>query len=317
VARVQCATEPSAASCKGMSMASRRFGVLLNQTRCAYSFALVDALEVAASVRQIQLELWPVPWATANTEIGRAEVDELLERAPTIDGLVVIGSVFSHGIKSLSKFAQAWWPRPAACIGHRLPLVPAVVLDNRGAMYAATRHLISEHGRRSLVFIRGRADSQEAVDRYYGFRQALTESQIIYDGTCVLQGDFTRESAVKALGGLAPELHFDGLIASNDEMAFGAMQELERSGRRIPHDVAVIGFDDVPAAAKSLPRLTTMAQPYGALASKSLDLVIDQCEGRDVTGTSNVPGTFVTRASCGCAGAALPLPMMSGRPRKI
>jgi DNA-binding LacI/PurR family transcriptional regulator len=279
---------------------SRRFGLLLNQNRCAYSYALAEALQAAAARRQLELELWPVPWATSAAEIGQTQVDEILSRAPSVEGLVMMSSVFSHGLKSLGKLAQAWWPRPASSIGYRLPLVPSVLVDNRGAMYAATRHLIVNHGRRSIIFIRGRIDSQEATDRYYGFRQALTDSQIIYDGARVVQGDFTRQSAVQGMNTLPSDLQFDALIASNDEMALAVLQELERSGRRVPADVSVIGFDDVPEASKAAPPLTTMAQPFDALAAQALDLASSQCDGGHAPATTQVPVNFVPRLSCGC-----------------
>lgn len=283
-------------------MEARRFAVLLNRNRCAYSYALADALEAAAAHRNVDLEYWPVAWAQSAVEIEDAEVEELLARGKDLDGLVIIASVFSHGLKSLGKVAQGWWPKPAASVGFRLPLVPSVLVDNRGAMQAATRHLLQEHGRHDILFLRGRSDSQEASDRYFGFRQALSESHIINDSSRVLQGDFTKASAVNAISSLPPSLRFDALVASNDEMALAAITELERRGLRVPEDVAVIGFDDVPAAAKAQTPLSTMAQPFPALARRALELVIEQCEGQHVAATHSVPVTFVQRISCGCSG---------------
>lgn len=281
-------------------METRRFGVLLNRNRCAYSYALGEALDRAAARSKIELKYIPVTWATSEKEVETAELEEVLEQTVGLDGLVMISSVFSHGLKSLAKFTQRWWPRPASSIGYRLPLVPSVLVDNRGAMQAATRHLIIDHGRREILFIRGRVDSQEATDRYFGFRQALGEQQIINDGARVLQGDFSKASAASALGGLASDVRFDALIASNDEMALAAMAELERRGLRVPEDVAVIGFDDIPAATKSRPTLSSMGQPFSALAEKAIELVIAQCDGRDVPQVSEVPVNVVLRASCGC-----------------
>lgn len=280
----------------------RRFGVLLNENRCAYSYAMADALDAAAAERDIELEYWPVGWAGSKEEAREGELDEVLEKGARVDGLVMIASVFSHGVKTLAKFVQAWWPRPASSIGYRLPLVPSVLVDNRGAMHAATRHLIQEHGRRQILFVRGRADSQEAADRYFGFRQALNENNIINDVGRVLEGDFTRQSAVVALHRLPTATAFDGLIASNDEMALAALGELELRGLRVPNEVSVIGFDDVPAAARSRTPLTTMRQPFDALATKALELVLQQCEGQDVPGTTDIPVPFMHRASCGCSG---------------
>lgn len=282
-------------------MVSRHVGVLLNRNRCAYSYALADALDAVAADQDIKLDYWPVAWANSTDLVDPLEFEDILAQASSVAGLVMISAVFSHGMKTLAKFTQAWWPRPASSIGYRLPLVPSVLVDNRGAMHAATRHLIQEHGRREIVFIRGRADSQEATDRYFGFRQALNEGHLILDASRVLEGDFTRQSAFSALNKLAPTTRIDALIASNDEMALAAMIELERRGLKVPSEVSVIGFDDVPAAAQARTPLTTMRQPFDALALKAIELINEQCEGRHVPAITGVPVNFVHRLSCGCA----------------
>lgn len=279
----------------------RRLGVLLNSDRCAYSYAVAEALDTAAEENQVELEYWPVSWASSKVEVAHSEVLDILAKAEEVSGLVMISSVFSHGVKSLTKFVQSWWPRPAASIGYRLPLIPSVLVDNRGAMCTAARHLIHEHGRRNIIFIRGRADSQEATDRYFGFRQALNENQIISDASRILDGDFTRDSALVALGRLPVDTQFDALIASNDEMAMAAAMDLEVRGFRVPEQVAIIGFDDVPAASKGRIPLTTMRQPFGALATRAIELVLDQCEGLHPPPVTEIPVNFIHRASCGCS----------------
>jgi DNA-binding LacI/PurR family transcriptional regulator len=282
-------------------MAARRFGVLLNAERCAYSYALADALDQFAEKRGVELSYHPVTWAQSAEEVATSGLEAFLRETEALAGLIMVSSVFSHGLKSLAKFTQRWWPRPASSIGYRLPLVPTVLVDNRGAMQLAANHLITEHQRRQILFIRGRSDSQEANDRYFGFRQALNEHQIISDAGRVLQGDFTRESATLALASLPEELEFDALIAANDEMALGAISELERMGRKVPSSVAVIGFDDIPAASKAASApLSTLAQPFEALAKNAIDLVLKQCDGQEVPSVNYVPVDFVLRASCGC-----------------
>lgn len=297
-------------------MDRRRFCLLLDENRCAYSHALGDATSAAAQKLGIQLEFLPVAWARSSEELADTDLEEILLRAGNADGLIMMSSVFSHGLKNLAQLAQLWWPRPASSIGYRLPLVPSVLVDNRGAMQAATRHLIADHGRKNILFIRGRADSQEATDRYFGFRQALRERQIISEAQRVLQGDFTGLSAVNALSRLPAGAIFDAVIASNDEMALAAMTDLERKGYRVPDDVAVIGFDDIPAASVARPPLTTMAQPFDALAESAIGLVLEQCQGLQVPALKEVPVNFVQRSSCGCSGR-LGTSLASRRPLRI
>ncbi len=281
-------------------MQPRRLGVLLNESRCAYSYAMADELDLAASSRGVELEYLPVAWAGVQEEADQNDLLHLLEHTKQFDGLVILSSVFNHNVKSLKRFTQTWWPRPASSIGFRLPLVPSVLVDNRRAMYTATRHLITEHNRSKIVFIRGRSDSQEATDRYFGFRQALRESNILGDSARVLEGDFTRQSAVAELSRLSRAIDFDAVLASNDEMALAVVTELEARGLRIPEQVSVIGFDDVPAASKGRVALTTMRQPFDLVAQKAIELVLDQCEEAHVSTISEVPVQFIHRASCGC-----------------
>jgi len=277
-------------------------GVLLQRNRCAYSLALGDALEKQAQAFDIGLSYVPVDWSADDTNDDGVEIENALAKLEQQQGLVLMSAVFPHGLKRLAKFAQRWWPRPSISMGYRLPSIPSVLVDNRGAMKAATRHLIVEHGRREILFLRGRRDSQESTDRYLGYREALREHGIIHSEDRVLQGTFTRASAVTALAHLPADIRFDGFIAANDEMALAALPELDRRGFTVPGKISLVGFDDVPAAARAKVPLTTMAQPFARLAEVALGLVMDQHQGRSVRGGKVVPATLVVRRSCGCGG---------------
>jgi DNA-binding LacI/PurR family transcriptional regulator len=134
---------------------------------------------------------------------------------------------------------------------------PYVDSENLQGAESATEHLVSL-GRRRIGTITGPLDMPAGVDRLAGFRRALGPA---YADDVVEEGDFTQpggEAATERLLQRVPDL--DGLFAASDLMALGALAALRRAGRRVPQDVALIGFDDNEFATTADPPLTTMRQ---------------------------------------------------------
>jgi DNA-binding LacI/PurR family transcriptional regulator len=129
--------------------------------------------------------------------------------------------------------------------------------DNRGGAQLAVQYLLDQ-GRRRIATITGPPDQTSALDRLAGYRDLLPDA----DPRLIAQGDFTAEGGSKAMAQLleqAPDI--DGLFAASDTMAAAALRVLHDSGRRVPQDVAVVGFDDIePIAAWADPPLTTVRQ---------------------------------------------------------
>jgi DNA-binding LacI/PurR family transcriptional regulator len=123
------------------------------------------------------------------------------------------------------------------------------------------------------------------VDRFDGYVDALRDAGQRLRKGLVEEGDFSREAGARAMKALLrrhPTL--DAVFVANDPMAFGALETLHALGRRVPDDVAVIGFDDVPAAASTSPPLTTVRQPLEEMTMAMADLLfrrIDSPEGED------------------------------------
>ncbi|MEU7427588.1 LacI family DNA-binding transcriptional regulator [Streptomyces sp. NPDC040750] len=133
--------------------------------------------------------------------------------------------------------------------------------DNRGGARTAVRHLVGL-GRRRVAHITGALDQTSAVDRLDGYRDVMREVSGASDPRLVEEGDFTPaggERAMRALLERCPDV--DAVFAANDLTALGALRVLRERGRRVPEDVAVIGFDDmVPVAEQTDPPLTTVRQ---------------------------------------------------------
>ena len=173
--------------------------------------------------------------------------------------------------------------------------LPHVDADNVAGAREATQ-LLLDRGCRRVATITGPADMPAATDRLAGFRAALAGvGQTPAPGT-VVAGDFSMESgreAMEQLLGVAPDL--DGVFAANDLMAIGAVEALRSAGRRIPDDVAVVGYDDIPMARVVRPGLTTVAQPLEAMGRRMAQMLLDMVDGVDPGPPVVLPTTLVRR----------------------
>jgi LacI family transcriptional regulator len=255
-----------------------------------------------AASRRLSVEFLQTEWVCALGADTSDAVDKTLEEAKECDGLLLFSAVFSDALSGLARLVQHWLPRPIVSLGSHLPGVDSVLLDNLGGVQAATQHLIIEHDRRKIVFIRGRRDSQEAEKRYLGYRRGLHGQKILYDARKVIQGNFTAEGAVAALSKLPKAVEYDAIIASNDDMALGVIDFLMGRGIKVPQDVAIIGFDDVPEARNATVPLSSLAQPFEDLAKESLDLLTATFRNDRNGIQKSVPVILKPRASCGCLG---------------
>jgi len=161
-------------------------------------------------------------------------------------------------------------------------LIHYVDADNVGGSAAAVRVLL-ERGCRRVATVAGPQDMSAACDRLAGFRAALREAGRRPRGRDVVIGDFTHESGVEGMRRILAEVpDVDGVFAANDLMAAGAVQAIKDAGRRVPDDVAVVGFDDVPTALIGPPALTTVRQPIVTMGGRMAQILLDRIEGRPV-----------------------------------
>jgi DNA-binding LacI/PurR family transcriptional regulator len=211
-----------------------------------------------------------------------------------VSGVLLISAHGRHPLAvslAASKVPVRSAGRPADGIG-----VPYADVDNRDGARQAVEHLLLR-GRRRIAMIAGPADLTASADRLLGYRCALDAAGLPVPP--VAYGDFTSASGVHAVGWLLNRMpHLDAVFAASDLMAAGAMQALRRMGRRVPEDVAVVGFDDAPLAPYTTPALTTVRQPVEQLGALAADLVLAVAAGQDV-GPENpvLPTELIVRAS--------------------
>ena len=166
-----------------------------------------------------------------------------------------------------------------------------VCSDHAGGAAVATRRLL-ERGHKTVHHVAGPADSFAAQERERGWRETLMAA-----GTAVpdlVRGDWSAASGYRGVPALTAA---SAVFAANDQMALGVLRGLAESGRRVPEDVEVIGFDDVPEAADYLPPLTTIRQDFAALAEAAVAALVADIEEDAAAATTLIPTRLIERAS--------------------
>lgn len=155
---------------------------------------------------------------------------------------------------------------------------PAVVTDNFGASYEATRHLIAL-GHRRIAIIAGRLDLSNGLDRLEGYRKAMQEAQLVIREEYLQQGDFQLESGYRC--GLELLRLSDpptAIFSCNNKMTLGLMRALAELRVPCPELVSVLGFDDFDWSAAFNPRLTTIAQPAYQMGTQAMEMLLRKIE---------------------------------------
>jgi len=176
--------------------------------------------------------------------------------------------------------------------------VSYVDADNVGGARMAVEHLL-RLGHRRIAIVTGPLGMMAGQDRLEGYRQALESRGLPVEEALMAEGDFTESGGWMAMQRLLSQKPTAVFVAS-DTMAIGAIKALREAGLRIPDDVAVVGFDDLPAASIVEPALTTVRQPIERLGATAVDVLLGLVEQR-TEGPQKVvlPTELVIRASCG------------------
>ena len=180
-----------------------------------------------------------------------------IARGRRADGVIVIGQSLYHD--ALNQIAKSEFPMVVWGSRMKSQAYTAIGSDNEAGGKAATSHLISQ-GCRKIVFL-GDPAAPEVAARLEGYRQALNDARIAPSPQLEVAVRFGSDTAYHATASLIDaDVAFDGVVACSDVFAMNAMRALLERGRRVPADVAIVGFDDIPFAAYTTPPLTTIRQ---------------------------------------------------------
>ena len=283
---------PSGAARSLITRRTDTIGALLPDLHGEFFSEIIRGIDQAARARGLHLLVssshGDASEAAAALRAMNGRVDGLLVMSPHADA-----EFLTHNLPG---------SLPAVLIntGADLPGHARFVVDNFGGAQTLTRHLAGA-GRKRIAFITGPQGNAEAAERLRGYRAGLKPAM----REAVFEGDFSEESGWAAGRRIAQtKPRPDAVFAANDMMAIGCLAALGEAGLRVPEDVALAGFDDIPIARYVAPALTTIRVPIAALGAAALNALVKAVqmprgERHPEPLLQVMPVELVVRRSCG------------------
>jgi len=179
--------------------------------------------------------------------------------------------------------------------------IPVVTVENKEGAAQIVSHLIEVHARRRIAFLRGPERQEDSAWRERGYREALEQHGLEFDPDLIAYGGFEREAGAAAIHELLGRgVRFDAVFSGDDEAGLGALSALQASGRAVPGEVSVAGFDDLPFAPFLTPALTTVRAPIEQVGREAVQQLIHLMRGEPAAPLTLLPTRIVLRNSCGC-----------------
>jgi DNA-binding LacI/PurR family transcriptional regulator len=220
-------------------------------------------------------------------------------RGDMLDGVILISPLIGHPIIDELITTQTIFVS-ADRIARDDALINFVTVENVESSRAAVNHLIKQ-GRRQIVMLAGSTEIIDSLDRIEGYQLALADAGLPLETERIIMGGYTYDGGYETIQRLlAAGVAFDGVYASESVLAVGAVNALLDAGLRVPEDVALIGFDDLPGAMKPRLGITTMRQPIFEKGQQLAHTLIDLIEGNAAPPIQRfLPTELVIRNTCG------------------
>jgi LacI family transcriptional regulator len=192
-------------------------------------------------------------------------------REKSADGIIFSGGTI-HGEKVLSSLKEL--RERVVVIGRHKVDFPAVLIDSMGGSIKAMQHLIELNHKR-IGFIGGPDQSTSARERLSGYRNALIQRGYPIDKDLIKKGDLTPKSGYLLAKDLIRKKRPTAIFAANDQMAFGAIRAAKESGLKVPDDLSVVGFDNIPFSIYFDPSLTTVEIPMYHMGAAAMEMLVN------------------------------------------
>ena len=181
--------------------------------------------------------------------------------------------------------------------------IPCVTIENKQSAKMLVDHLIEVHGRRRIAYLAGLEGHEDSHLRELGYRESLALHGIAYDKDLIAEGGFNGERAQAVVEQwLKDGLEIDAIFSGDDEMAMGALVALKNARKRVPQDIALVGFDDIGPSRYLSPPLTTVRAPIEQVGAEAVQQLMRIIRGEPVDPLVMLPTEMIIRQSCGCGG---------------
>ncbi len=285
------------------SLASNKtyaIGLVLNDIGGEFYTPLLRGIESITSAEGYDLLIH----STRNNQPAKTALPKAIKRRPlsenNTDGLLIfINAVDEAELMRLKKINF-----PVVLIHQSSPKgldIPMVTIENQSGGQQVVDHFIEEHSCKRIVFVQGPPDNEDSKAREKGYLLSLKNHGLPYDPELVIEGGFESAQAYEAVKGLIKRgLSFDAIFTGDDDNAIGVIQALNESGKRIPDDVAVAGFDDSLFARILTPPLTTVRAPNELVGAEATRQLVNLIRGENTPLRTVLPVEMIIRRSCGC-----------------
>lgn len=267
-------------------------GLILPEMNDIFFFQLIHGIQQVVTENEYDLLLYST---SQNEEVN---VFNLPLGRHNTEGLII----FTDSLKdaSLRRLHRVQFPM---VLLHRTPpedlSIPYVTFENKMGAYQMMEHLI-RCGHRRIAFLAGAAENEDSMWRERGYREALADYNIPFDPTLLAEAGFNEDPAMAIVSQWLQEgKHIDAIFAADDVSARGVIQAIKRAGKRVPEDIAVVGFDDALLSQYSDPPLTTVRAPIEE-AGREAALQLLKLIGQETAEPFILlPTELVIRQSCG------------------
>ncbi len=254
---------------------SNLIGVFVNNYGSVVLHEIIRAISFEARPKGYDLVVFN---AERFDRTDRSQTRDMLSQL--CDGLLLIMPNVNDGY--LDVIDRQGFPCVVLNFDAREMKVPMVVTENRLGARTAVEHLLGL-GHRRIGFVAGSSATGQSAEREKGYIDALGAAGLPIDRSLMVEGAFVQSggyAAAELLLALAEAP--TAIFCANDEMAFGALDAINSKGLKVPNDISVIGFDDIPTSSHVFPTLTTMRQPFDAMAARAVSEVVEIIQGRDI-----------------------------------
>lgn len=202
---------------------------------------------------------------------------------------------------NVTKFAEKYNDLPLIFMTEKVdaPNCHSIISDNYQGIYDAVEHLITEHGCKKILFVKGPEGNTDASERCQGYLDAMKAHDLTVQPEMIAEGDYSEfvDESVAALLDQNPDAQ--AIVFSNDEMAFSGYRVCEKRGLKIGKDILITGYDNSELAVRMEPPLTTVLQDGRAMGQKAVQNMKKILQGEEVD-FCRYPTRLVVRESCGC-----------------
>ncbi|MFN8442644.1 MAG: substrate-binding domain-containing protein [Caldilineaceae bacterium] len=237
---------------------------------------------------------------------GKSQIDPLtrLIDVRSLDGVIIWTAGILRDHTYAKQFLSPYEGVPMVSIGVDVEGIHRVLIDGYQGMVDIATHLITHCGRRNLAFITGTPTNIDAQNRLQAYKDTLQRYGLPHRDEYIVPGAFAwnsreigRKAVIELLDGRG--IRPDAIVAASDDLAIGALELVRQRGIRVPEEMSITGFDDIPDCTSVYPALTTVSQSTYELAWRGVEMLLARIQGKATEERIVIPTHLVIRQSCG------------------